>query len=144
LETLPSSSASCSRDSFLLVLCESVVTWVLRIVDDVVISNLSRRPGWLRLQPLRYATGSEACQLSEKYEISSLFVLALRLWIYLNCKAEVQSDRAAGRSSIKSLDLELGADDRTDWSQQRGQDGYPGCDTHCLDSQVEPEENRLH
>src|SRR6185437_11387706 len=71
LETFPSSSANCSKDSFLLVLCENVVIWVLRIVGGLAITNLSRRPGWLRYQPLRYATGLPARQLSEKYETTS-------------------------------------------------------------------------
>src|SRR5690554_6624857 len=71
LETLPSSSASCSRESFLLVLWESVVIWVLRIVGGLAITNLPRRPGWLRtdLTPCVVEAGSS--QLSENYETSS-------------------------------------------------------------------------
>src|SRR5690606_1166715 len=71
LETLPSSSASCSRESFLLVLWESVVIWVLRIVGCLAITNLPRRPGWLRtdLTPCVVEAGSS--QLSENYETSS-------------------------------------------------------------------------
>src|SRR5690606_25211701 len=71
LETLPSSSASCSRESFLLVLWESVVIWVLRIVGGLAITNLPRRPGWLRpdLTPCVVETGSS--QLAENYETSS-------------------------------------------------------------------------
>jgi RHS repeat-associated protein len=37
----------------------------------LAITNLSRRPGWLRLKPLRYASGFETRLLSEKYENSS-------------------------------------------------------------------------
>src|SRR5690606_22376707 len=72
LETLPSSSASCSRESFLLVLWESVVIWVLRIVGGLAITNLPRRPGWLRtdLTPCVVEAGSS--QLSENYETSSV------------------------------------------------------------------------
>src|SRR5690606_26051408 len=71
LETLPSSSASCSRESFLLVLWKSVVFWVLRIVGGLSITNLPRRPGWLRtdLTPCVVEAGSS--QLSENYETSS-------------------------------------------------------------------------
>src|SRR5690606_12925409 len=74
LETLPSSSASCSRESFLLVLWESVVIWVLRIVGGLAITNLPRRPGWLRtdLTPCVVEAGSS--QLSENYETSSLWL----------------------------------------------------------------------
>src|SRR5690606_37505712 len=72
-ETLPSSSASCSRESFLLVLWESVVIWVLRIVGCLAITNLPRRPGWLRpdLTPCVVETGRS--QQSENYETSSHF-----------------------------------------------------------------------
>src|SRR5690606_3208410 len=64
-------SASCSRESFLLVLWESVVIWVLRIVGGLAITNLPRRPGWLRtdLTPCVVEAGSS--QLSENYETSS-------------------------------------------------------------------------
>ena len=48
------------------ILRKRVVIRVLRIVGGLAITNLSRRPARLRYQPLRYATGLPARQLSEK------------------------------------------------------------------------------
>jgi hypothetical protein len=56
----------------------SAANWVLRIVGDVVITNLFRRPGWLHLAAKRYAHMLRRSSLSEKYESNSRVYLAIR------------------------------------------------------------------
>src|SRR5690606_23662125 len=72
LETLPSSSASCSKDIFRLVLCESVVIRVLQVLwwfGDYQCTPETRvaAPGG----PNRMVRLPQRSQVSEKCEISS-------------------------------------------------------------------------